>query len=423
VVVTAAILVACTGSDRTGPSSTTITTQPPTTVLARANVNGQLKIGVLLPSSGTGETIGEPMIRAVSLAVDDINNAGGVFGRDVLYMTQDEGSTSLSAAKALDELIKANVDAIVGPASSRIAPSLIERIKQNRVLTCSPTATAIALSAPSDDGYFIRTIPSDALQARLLAKQIIATGLRSTTIVYPDDDYGASFASSLRQELETFSVGVTVHPYDPLNPTDVAAVAVLTANEKPDTVAVLGDQSAAVMIAALKNLQVGSPGTPIFVDDATRHPDVSASSSIPSAVMEGVTGVSPLVDPDPGPSDEADADWYRKEFLASATPNTPIAFSAYAYDCTTLIALAASIAGTDDGARMRQPAIDASKLGQFCHNYVDCSELLGDKRDIDLNGASGEIDLDANGDPQVGQFDVFQIQGGRDVTARTQRAP
>ena len=89
--------------------------------MIRTNVDGQLKIGVLLPSSGAGDTIGEPMILAVAMAVQDINDAGGVFGRDVLYVTKDEGTTSITAAKAFDDLIDAHVDAIVGPASARIA--------------------------------------------------------------------------------------------------------------------------------------------------------------------------------------------------------------------------------------------------------------------------------------------------------------
>jgi branched-chain amino acid transport system substrate-binding protein len=131
-------------------------------------------------------------------------------------------------------------------------------------------------------------------------------------------------------------------------------------------------------------------------------------------------GASPMVDPNPGVG-TSPSDWYRTEFLAFA-PDIPIAFSAYAYDCTTLIALAATMAGIDDGVRMREPAISASWRGHSCHDYAECSTALGDKLDIDLNGASGDIDLDANGDPTIGQFDVFQIQGGRDLSTGTQRA-
>jgi branched-chain amino acid transport system substrate-binding protein len=413
---TLVVLAACTAGHDSSPI-TTISAAPATSLVLRTNVDGQLKIGVLLPSSGAGDTIGEPMIRAVAMAVRDINDAGGVFGRDVLYVAEDEGATSITAAKAFDNLMDAHVDAIVGPASSRIALSLIDRIKQNQVLTCSPTATAIALSDPSDDGYFIRTIPSDALQASVLASQIIATGYRSTTIVHPNDDYGIRFANILQTDLEGASATVSLHPYDPINPADVVQAAIATANEHTSTVAVLGDQTAAAMIVALKNLGVGAPTTHVFVDDGMRHPDVSSTSNIPADALEGVTGASPSVDP----QTEADKpDWYRTEFLGFA-PEMPIAFSAYAYDCTTLIALAANIAGTDNGTRMRQPAIDASWRGHTCRDYAECSTALGDKLDIDLNGASGDIDLDANGDPTIGQFDVFAIQGGRDVSTDNQR--
>lgn len=412
---TAALLVACTGGNDAGPSTRT-TPAPSTSLVFRTNIDGQLKIGVLLPSTGAGATIGAPMIQAVSMAIDEINKAGGVFGRDVQFVTQDEGDSTITAAKAYDELIAAHVDAIIGPASSRIALSLINRILSNEVLTCSPSATAIALSDPTDDGYFIRTIPSDALQARALAMQINITGLRTTTVLYPEDDYGTRFANSLRLRLEG-SKTVTLEPYDPANPADVAEAAANTAQRDPDTVAVLGDKSAASMIVALKNLGVGSPETPVFVDDAMRHPDLSATTNVPADALEGVMGTSPSVDPAPGSVLAAPVDWYQKEFAAFA-PDTPMAFSAYAYDCANLIALAASSAQSDDGARMRQPAIDVSRNGQPCYQYQDCSIGLGDKRDIDLNGASGNIELDANGDPTNGQYDVFTIQGGRDVSTR-----
>jgi branched-chain amino acid transport system substrate-binding protein len=424
VFVTTSLLVACTGGGNAGPANTT-SAAPASSLVLRTNIDGQLKIGVLLPSSGAGDTIGEPMIRAVAIAVQDINDAGGVFGRDVLYVTQDEGTTSITAANAFEQLIDAHVDAIVGPASSRIALSLIDRIRRNQVLTCSPTATAIALSDRNDDGYFIRTVPSDALQARVLRDQIITTGRRATAIVYPNDDYGTRFANALKTDLET-EVTVTLHTYDPANPSDVAQVATATAADAPKTdprtIAVLGDKSAATMIAALRNLGLGPPATPVFVDDGMRHPDVSSTSNVSADVLEGVTGASALADPIPSATGSATAtDWYRKKFAAAA-PDTPIDFSAYAYDCTTLIALAAQIAQTDDGARMRQPAIDASRTGQPCHNYDDCLTALNGKLDIDLDGASGDIDLDPSGDPTRGQFDVFQIQGGRDVSTRFARA-
>jgi ABC-type branched-subunit amino acid transport system substrate-binding protein len=240
--------------------------------------------------------------------------------------------------------------------------------------------------------------------------------------VYPNDDYGTRFANALRADLEN-DVTVTLHAYDPVNPVDVTEAAAATARDDPRTIAVFGDQSAAPMIATLKSLSLGPPGTPLFVDDAMRHPDVSSTSNVAADALEGVVGASPSPDPTSSASGTATStDWYRKEFVAAA-PNTPIDFSAYAYDCANLIALAARIAGTDDGAHMRQPAIDASRTpGQPCHDYADCSARLGQKFDIDLDGASGRIDLDSNGDPMAGQFDVFQIQGGRDVSMRTANA-
>src|SRR4029079_13504078 len=130
-----------------------------------------LKIGVLLPQTGAGMPIGVSMTAAVQMAVNEINTAGGVNGQTVAVAVADEGSTQEAASKALDDLLNGQkVDAIVGPASSKVALALMDRIVDAKVATCSPTATAAALSDYPDNGYFFRTMASDDLEAKALGE-------------------------------------------------------------------------------------------------------------------------------------------------------------------------------------------------------------------------------------------------------------
>ena len=137
------------------------------------------------------------------MAVREINAAGGVNGQPVVRYVADEGTDQETAAKGLDELLtKDRVDAIVGPASSKVALALMDKIVDEKVVTCSPTATATALSNYPDDGYFFRTIASDALQGKALGEVIAETGRRSTAIITSDDEYGRNLSQQLATTLQ-----------------------------------------------------------------------------------------------------------------------------------------------------------------------------------------------------------------------------
>ena len=162
-----------------------------TSPIVRRNVDGALRIGVWLPTSGPAAALGSPLAAGVELAVQEINEAGGVNGRMVQVANRDEGGDPATAYQALRELLEQEqVDVIVGPSSSRVALGAIDTLAAAHVVDCSPTASARDLGERRDNGFFFRTIGSDALEAVALTKAMIATGRTAFVVLYPDDDYG-----------------------------------------------------------------------------------------------------------------------------------------------------------------------------------------------------------------------------------------
>ena len=195
----AALAAACTDDDGTAPTS------PPSTVTTTTEPqrvdDGVLRIGVLLPESGEGATIGPPLIDAAEAAVDAINVAGGVLGRPVALEIADEGSNAATARDAIASLVEQDVDAVVGPASSTIALATLDDLLTAGVLTCSPTATALALDDFPNSDLFFRTAPSDSLQAVAIAELAERTGARSAAVVHVDDPYGRGLAEATIEAL------------------------------------------------------------------------------------------------------------------------------------------------------------------------------------------------------------------------------
>ena len=172
------------------PASTEVTTSSP----PRESIDGVLTIGTLLPVSGPGNQIGLAGINAVNVGVRQINEAGGVLGQPVQWINASEGTTANEARAGIDELLAANVDAVIGPASSLVALEVLDELMAAGVVVCSPTATALALNDYPDRELFFRTVPSDSLTAQAMAALALNTGVESYAVVYLDDQFGRPFA-------------------------------------------------------------------------------------------------------------------------------------------------------------------------------------------------------------------------------------
>lgn len=404
---------ACTGGDdTTTPTSVveiTTTTRP-----SRGNVDGVLTLGLWLPTSGPAAALAAPMIRGAELAVQDINNAGGVNGREVRLLERDEGADLATATASLEELLSdGRVDAVIGPVSSPTALALLDRLTSADVLTCSPSTSAIALSDRSTANRYFRTMPSDELQGAAMARAVAATGRRSAGIIFPDDAYGRRYAQSVTDELSRLAVSVVAaEPYDPSG-ADVPDAVERALGAEPAAVGVIGgaDQGGAVLAELRANGAIPILA-PTFVSDGMRRADLfeHVDPGRPASV-EGVQGTAAAFEP-------SGANWFRTAY-EQFTPGTSASYASYAYDCVNLVALAATSAGSDVPGEIAARMQDVSRLGTSCRNFEDCAPKLEQGLNIDLDGASGPIELTPEGDPTVGVFDLFAFdETGRESILR-----
>lgn len=409
-----AAMVAAGCSDSTVAINTSTTAFVATTVPSRGNVDGVLELGVLLPTSGDNATVGPPMIDAVKMAQRDINQANGVDipgPQDVKLTIADEGSDAATASANAGHLVNVNkVDAIIGPASSSIALSVLGRITGAGVLDCSPANTALSLERFPDNGYYFRTPPSDRLEAMALAKVVVAGGYKRVALVSPADDYGRGMADLVAAELERDVVKVVIdQTYDPRG-TSFDTEAENVAKADPDAIALIGLPDTGSLVLRSLNLARLSPRTtPTFVSDGMHVPNLyqRIDPSNPK-VTDGLKGVAPAAVPIVSGSGFTDS---FKRFAAE-----PPSFSAYAYDCAVIVALAAEMAKTDDPAIIRQKITEVTHGDVVCHSFSTCKALVESGRKIEYQGAAGALRLTELGDPSQGRYDEFTYdQDGKDT--------
>lgn len=408
------VVAACNGGDgdassvSAGRNGTTTSVERVTTTTTPRRLDGALVIGALLPQSGAGATLGEPLRAGVELAVAQINAAGGVNGRPVRLELRDEGSDVDTAGRSLESILDAGADVVVGPASSLTALGLLAQIIEPGLPACSPTATALSLRRFPDDGRFFRTVPSDALQASALAELMERTGRGAVSVVYIDDEFGLDFATALNQELVRRSVTVLASDAFAPSELDLSPVAERALGTGAEAIAVIGDSTDGTrMLTALR--AADDRDVMFFVNDPLRGTGAANAQGTGAApFLARVRGISPWAEPL--------SDGFTTAF-DERFPGTPTEFSAYAYDCTMLLALASQATGSDDPASISRAVTSVSRNGSPCTTFAECSQSLAEGRNIDYVGASGNVDLDENGDVQTGTFSVFGFEPvGRDVT-------
>ena len=398
VVGVSALVAACTGGGGSEPPATVATTT--TQVTPPRPDDGVLTIGALIPSSDT--RVDTSLRASFETAIDIVNGAGGVLGNDVEYLIIDEGQNAASASQAIEDLIEAGVDAIMGPASSNTALGALDVVVSNGIVSCSPTATAIALDGFPDDGLFFRSIATDSLQATAIAGEAQATGAGSVAIVHVDDAYGRPYAEAIAEALgDDIAVETIAVPVDDDDFTDELDLLV---DLGPQVVVSVGDgQAIASSLQAMGEREDLSVPR-IFVNDAAR----SAASrpviaELPATIRNRVEVIAPQI-----------------TLRDGAIPENDIPFGPQVTDCVNLIALSAIQGGSDAPDVIAGQMSSVSDGGNVCRDFASCALRLLDNQEIDYDGPTGITDLGRNGDPSRAFFDLFRFAAdGSDLFLRS----
>lgn len=104
----------------------------------------------------------------VTLAVELRNKAGGVKGRQVELLAEDDQQNPAMARQAVGKLIDLKVDALIGPMTSAMAMVVVPLVNQAQLVMVSPTVTTNSLSGLDD--YFFRVLPATSRYAKKDAK-------------------------------------------------------------------------------------------------------------------------------------------------------------------------------------------------------------------------------------------------------------
>ncbi len=389
------VLTACGGNDTTTEpkaSSSSSSSAP-----AGAKGDGTLKIGTLLPQTGSLAFLGPPEFAGVDLALKDINDAGGVNGKTVEKVDSDSGDTSTdTASQSVDRLLSNDVDAIIGAASSSVTLSVLDKVSGAGVLEISPANTSDELTNFDDNGLYFRTAPPDVLKGRVLGDLILADGNATVGILALQDSYGTGLAASTEKSV-TDGGGEVVETvvYDPKAASFSTEVGKIKAAD-PEAIAVIAFDETKKIIPELIKQGIGPDKKKIyFVDGNLANYD----KDFDKGALAGVKGTLPGV---------ASTDEFKARLVEVAPKLTEFAYAPESYDAVILVALAAQAAGDDSGESIASKMQEVSAGGEKCTSFKDCLALLKDGTDIDYDGVSGPVEFNDKGDPSEASVGIYQ---------------
>lgn len=324
-----------------------------------------VKIGAVQPLSGKISVYGEGFQRAINLAVAEVNAAGGIKGKDLEVVYEDNLSTAQGSVSALQKLISIEkLPLIIGPASSSnflAACPIAEREK---------TVFIGAESAASDisqcGSYVFRVFPSDMLQGIGVAELAEELGYKEVALTYINNDWGVGLADVFKAKYKGKIVEEFAHDE---GKADYRSELMRLKRKKPEAVVNLTYiKEGGVLLKQAYEMKF----TPQWLmGSASKSPKLV---ELAGQAAEGIVGTYPTF------SKEGDRyGHYKSAFAAKYPENKLPIFGEYNYDMVHLLAKALNSADDLSADAIREALMESSK------GYVG---ITGDKS-FDENGDVG----------------------------------
>ncbi|WP_435181873.1 ABC transporter substrate-binding protein [Halorussus sp. AFM4] len=385
------------------------------------------RIGSAVSSSGDLAVYGQRHRRGMNLALDRINRVGIGDGGTLKVSVEDTASSPQTGVSAAQKLVnQEGVPLLIAAVSSGVTMAIARSVTiPNQVVQVSPHSTSPKITNLEDDGYVLRTAPSDAFQGAAMAQLALDRDIRRASIIMVNNDYGRGFADVLQTTFE--SRGGTVTNKVPYNSGK--------SSYRPQlNQAMRGDPEAIMFVAypesfttmAKQAFEMGIKDRVQYVGAESTLAD-PIKNNVPARALNGMIGTTPSA-PTESEGWQSFVSAFRQRY-----DQKPTVWAAYSYDATMLSAMAVQRAKEFTGSALREAIYPVSKPeGTTVSSFEAAKSELEAGNDIDYAGVSGSIDLNeagdvpgtyrwwrfANGDYRMqGFLDVQRDAGGGTTTA------
>jgi branched-chain amino acid transport system substrate-binding protein len=308
----------------------------------------EILIGEYSSLTGTTATFGQSTHRGLMMAVQETNDSGGVLGKKIKLITEDDQSRPEEAATAVTKLISRDkVVAVIGEASSSRSLAAAPICQANQIPMVSNASTNPEVTRKGD--YIFRVCFIDPFQGEVLAKFVFNSLKLKRVAVLKDikNDYSIGLAQFFEENFG--ALGGEVVAVQAYSEGDADFKAQLTAlkGSEPEAVIVPGYYTEAALI--VKQARELNMNMPIIGGDGW---DSGKLVEIGGAAMENTYFSTAYTADDPDPVVQNFAGKYK-----SIYKDIPDAFSALGYDAAMILFDAIRRAGGTEGPGIRDALV------------------------------------------------------------------
>ena len=375
-------LAACGGS-----KDTASTTDSSAASSAEASGSDTFKIGATGPITGGAAIYGNAVKNGIQIAVDEINEAGGINGYQIDYNFQDDEHDAEKAVNAYNNLKDWGMQVLIGTTTSAPCIAVVEKTHADNMFQITPSGTAVEC-VQYDNAY--RMCFSDLTQGTESAKYIGENGMaQKVAVIYDSSDvYSTGIYEAFAAEAEN-------------QPFDIVSVEAFTADAKTDfSVQVQKSKDAGADLlfmpfyyteASLVLAECNKQGYEPTFFGCDGMDGILGVENFDTALAEGLTFLAPFV----AKSEDEQVQSFVSKYEA-AYSETPNQFAADAYDCVYVVKAAIEAAGAT-------PDMSVSDL---------CDAMKEAMASVSYSGITGkDITWGEDGEPNKAPLVVKVVDG------------
>ena len=339
-----------------------------------------IKLGIAGAHSGDLASYGLPSVKAAELVVKDINARGGILGKKVELLIEDDACKPEMATNTATKLVSKKVDIVMGHICSGATKAALGIYNDARIIVMSPSATNPELTQSGQYPNFFRTIASDDTQAKLEVDFAMnRLKVKTIAVLHDKGDYGKGLAEYARK-FAAASQKVKVELYEGITPGAVDYSAIVQKIKQSGAEAVIYGGYHPEAASIVSQMRKKGMKTIFISDDGVK--DITFIK-VAGKNAEGVYATGPK-DTSKNPMAIAANEAHKKTYGSD-----PGAFYLNAYAATQAIL----------NAIQKAKSTDYTKVSNALHTYAVDTPL-------------GKIKFDKKGDAIGAGFTMYQVQNG-----------
>ncbi len=365
-----------------------------------------IKLATLTPLTGSGGPYGPVMAKAVQAVVEQVNGAGGVLGRRIQLISEDDQTNPEAGLRAARKLIDVDrVTAIMGTWASSVTTAVAPLCWESKTfLACVSGADSITLLP--HQGYLIRTQPNTTLQGQKLAEYMLGNDAKRVFMMMGQTPFTQSTFDNIAKGLTAKGAVSQSMIYDDKKPSLRSEVdQALRFN--PDTIFAGGYTPDTAVL--LKDLyRAGYKGKVFGMAYSINQKLIEAVGQ--NDIVEGVFGQAPST---------AEGGTGHKRLVDLIKVADPDPYTCQIYDHINLIVLAMAQAKQVSGEAIKNSVRQVAQGGGMrVDNALDGLKAIAAGQKVDYDGASGPCDFTDLGDIVDCKFRYEQVKAGKVTVLR-----